>query len=205
MRRMKMLAAILIAWPAALAAQSPTPEGVYLVYGEPGGVGFITYSATQAEANQWPMSFFYYREGAPVGSATMLGQADCDAGSVTGALTGARGIDGLELTLPPPAERERFTFERTTGAGDQAIVSFICNDANGRIYLAEAPVTGALDEAAGRYIALRGADLDHRVARALAIRDADAAAALVDELVPEERRAEVRAILAGQHVPASAQ
>ena len=43
--RVRMFAATLLAWPAALAAQSTTPEGAYLIYGEPGGVSFIIATA----------------------------------------------------------------------------------------------------------------------------------------------------------------
>lgn len=199
--RLSWMVTALVALPAAATAQpagggpAETPEGAYLVYGEPGGVGFITYNGLQAQANQWPMSFYYYRDGAPSGSATMLGGADCQAGIVTGALTTARGQDGARLELPPPAERPAFTFERTGGAGDQAIVAFICNDAGGRRYLADAPAAGALDGIAARYIALRRTGLEHAPARSLAIREGESAA-LVEQLVPEQLRDAVRAVLA---------
>lgn len=193
-KRLLTAIALLAAAPAvAQQAGPPTPSGSYLVYAEDTGTAFVTVDPEEGAAGRWPLAFFYFGGGAIAGSATMVGEADCDAGIVSARLLGATGPDGAAL---PVEDAPEFTFSRVESSGDQAVVTFVCNDAGGRLYLAEQPISGTPEAVARRYLALRGAGIADRPARRLAIRAPDAAAALVDEIVPAESREAARAALA---------
>lgn len=197
-----LLAASLLAAPG-LAQQAPpsadtqTPRGTYLVYADEQGAAFVSVEGALATTNVWPLSFFYFVDGAIAGSARMAGSGDCGQGLVRGRLTDATGADGAALPLPQGEATPSFAFDRAGGGGDEAIVSFVCGDTEARLIQAETPVFAEPRTVADRYRRLREAGLADRLARSLAIRDAGASAGLVASAVPEAQRVAVNAILRG--------
>jgi len=197
-----LLAASLLAAPASAQPAPPpvdtqTPRGAYLVYADEQGTAFVSFEPALATTNVWPLSFFYFATGAIAGSARMTGSGDCGQGVVRGRLTDATGADGAALTLPQGEATPSFAFDRAAAGGDEAIVSFVCGNTEARLIQAETPVFGQPRTVADRYRRLREAGLADRLARSLAIRDAEASAGLVASAVPEAQRAAVNAILRG--------
>lgn len=198
-----LIAALALAAPALAQNETPqadtaeeemaTPPGAYLVYADERGAAFVTIG--EESANSWPLDFFYFQDGAIIGSAMMTGTADCPAGAVNGTLNGASGPDGQPMPIDgaPP-----FTFAGDDGSGGEAIVAFICNDALGRLGLAGRPTLDTPAMVAENYMRLRGIGLDDANARHLAIRDNDSTEEWTATQVPEELREQARAIMRGE-------
>lgn len=197
-----ILASALAMLAQPVAAQTDgereTPRGTYLVYADEAGSAFISYEPSLAETGVWPMSFFYYQEGALAGRARIAATAECAQGIVRGRLTHAMGADGEMTELPQSADTPLFAFDRVGGGGDEAIVNFICGTGQERLVQAETPIHGSLEVTADAYARLRALGLEHRIARSLAIRDVETAGPLIDTAVAEELRDQVRAILSAR-------
>lgn len=188
-----------IAAPAAAQTETAaeTPRGTYLVYADAEGSAFASYEPALAETGVWPLSFFYFQEGALAGTARIAANADCGQGVVRGRLTHATGADGNLMELPQSAETPLFAFDRAGGGGDEAIVAFVCGSAQDRLVQAETPIHASPEATARAYAGLRALGLEPRLARSLAIRDRRTADPLIDTAVPEALRAGVRALLDG--------
>lgn len=205
MRPIPFLSALLLmgtALPTAAqdSAEGPIgpadmPRGTYLVYADEAGSAFASYDPALAETGVWPLSFFYYQEGALAGRARMSASPECDQGIVRGRLTHATGPDGALMELPQNADTPLFAFDRAGGGGDQAIVDFVCGSAQDRLIQAQTPVHNSLEATANSYAQLRALGLDNQLARSLAIRDREAAEPLIGTAVPEALRDQVRALI----------
>ena len=168
---------------AAPAAAQAAPG--YLVYGADNGVAFV--ESDSAADGSWPLAFYYFQDGASVGSARMTGVADCGRGVLSGQL---REVNGGPV--PPGPNPPQFTFDRSAGGGDQAIVDFACAVPETRA-AAVALAPGRTAEAAAiGYVALRGIGLEHGPAADLAARGASADDPAVTAIEPEDLRTRVR-------------
>ncbi len=194
------VAAFLTSLATPLIAQQAGPEpamprGTYLIYAQEGGVVFVSYEASLAASNIWPMAFYYFREGIIAGSARMRGAADCTQGIVRGRLTDATGEDGAALPIPEGEAAPTFAFDSAGNDGDRAIVSFACGRVTERLVEAERPIDGSPDRVADSYRRLLALGLSDRLSRSLAIRSVEEANGLIETAVPETQRETVRAIL----------
>lgn len=192
------LAALAIPAAAQEAADAPTPRGTYLVFADEAGSAFVSYEPALAENGVWPLSFFYFRDGAMAGTARIAGTADCAQGVVSGRLTHATGEDGGLMDIPQTQDTPLFAFDRAGGGGDEALVGFVCGAGQERLIQAETPIHADPETTARRYAGLRGLGIENRLARSLAIRDLRAAEPLIGTAVPEALRAQVRTLLAGR-------
>ncbi|MGJ8535901.1 MAG: hypothetical protein ACSHW2_01990 [Parasphingopyxis sp.] len=192
----------LAAMAAPVAAQEPmdlpTPRGTYLVFADETGSAFVSHEPSLAARGTWPLSFFYFRDGAMVGTARIAGTADCAQGVVRGRLTHATGPDGSLMDIPQTEDTPLFAFDRAGGDGDEALVGFVCGTGQERLMQAETPIHADPEATARIYAGLRGLGIENRLARSLAIRDARTAEPLIGTAVPEALRAQVRALLDGQ-------
>jgi len=191
----------LAAMAAPAAAQEPmempTPRGTYLVYADEAGSAFVSYEPSLAESGVWPLSFFYFQDGAMAGTARIAGNADCPQGVVRGRLTHATGPDGGLMEIPQTEDTPLFAFDRAGGGGDEALVGFVCGAGQDRLVQAETPIHASPEATARIYAALRALGIESRLARSLAIRDARTADPLIGTAVPEALRVQVRALLDG--------
>jgi hypothetical protein len=194
------LAMAAIAAPAAAqnADELQTPSGTYLVYADEAGSAFVSFEASLADSGVWPLSFFYFQDGAMAGTARIAGSADCPQGVVQGRLTHATGPDGSLMEIPQGDDTPLFAFDRAGGGGDEALVSFVCGTGRERLMQAETRIHASPEATARIYAGLRGLGIENRLARSLAIRDAHTADPLIGTAVPETLRAQVRALLEGQ-------
>jgi hypothetical protein len=193
------LALAVIAAPAAAqdAVDAPTPRGTYLVYADEQGSAFASYEPSLAETGVWPLSFFYFQDGAMIGTARIVGNAECAQGIVRGRLTHATAPDGSLMELSQEEDTPLFAFDRVGGGGDEALVGFVCGTTQDRLVQAETPIHATPEATARIYAALRGLGIESRLARSLAIRDGRTADPLIGTALPEALHAQVRALLDG--------
>lgn len=193
------LLALAAAAPAAAQTETATetPRGTYLVFADAEGSAFASYEPALAETGVWPLSFFYFQDGALAGTARIAANADCAQGVVRGRLTHATGADGNLMELPQSAETPLFAFDRAGGGGDEAIVAFVCGTGQERLVQAETPIHASPEATARAHAGLLALGVESRLARSLAIRDRRTADPLIDTAVPEDLRAAVRALLDG--------
>lgn len=192
------LAAMAVPAAAQEAMEMPAPRGTYLVFADETGSAFVSYEPSLADNGVWPLSFFYFQDGAMVGTARIAGTSDCAQGVVRGRLTDATGPDGTLMQIPETDDTPLFAFDRAGGGGDEALVGFVCGTGQERLMQAETPIHGSPEATARTYAALRALGIEGRLARSLAIRDASTADPLIGTAVPEALRGQVRALLGDQ-------
>ncbi|MBC2776518.1 hypothetical protein [Parasphingopyxis marina] len=198
MTRFLPLFLLLLAAPAAAQdAEEATPRGTYLVYADPAGSAFVSIEETLVDSGVWPLSFFYFQDGALQGTARMRATADCAAGVVSGTLTAATGPGEEALPYLENGTAPSFGFDRAAGGGDEAIVAFVCGTRQSRLEQAQVAIAGTPRQAAGAYAALRALGIDDGLARSLAIRDLRTAEPLIASAVPQALQAQVRMALLG--------
>lgn len=185
--------------PAAAqeALDMSTPRGTYLVFADEAGSAFASYEPSLAGSGVWPLSFFYFQDGAMVGTARIAGTAECPQGIVRGRLTHATGPDGSLMEISQTEDTPLFAFDRAGGGGDEALVGFVCGTGQDRLVQAETPIHASPEATARIYAALRALGIESRLGRSLAIRDARTADPLIETAVPEALRVQVRALLDG--------
>ena len=196
------LASLALMAAPAIAQEMPereTPRGTYLVYADLQGSAFVSYEPSLADAGVWPLSFFYYQNGALAGQARIAATAECAQGLVSGRLTHAVDETAQVMEIPQDDNTPLFAFDRAGGGGDQAIVDFVCGTGQDRLVQAETPIFNSLQATAHSYAQLRALGLDHRISRSLAIRDRETAEPLIGTAVPEELRDAVRAAIDPRH------
>lgn len=194
-----LLAAVISPLAAQTDAEMEMPRGTYLVYADEQSSAFASYETALAESSVWPLSFYYFQDGALSGTARMAANSDCAQGVVRGRLTHATGADGALVALPQGADTPMFAFDRAGGGGDEAIVDFVCGTAQERLIQAQTPIHNSVQATAHSYARLRGLGLEPTLARSLAIRDREAAEPLIATAVPDALRDAARAAIDPRH------